>query len=96
MSDDQNSRHARDSGARARQILETATVCARCGLSMMRVPGRTVHYSCDPDSPLAGKRCSCPPGCSVTRWGDGTRSCDPECAPCKTMRGQLLSKRGAS
>lgn len=96
MTDDRMSRIAHESEGRARIIRETASVCAKCGLSMMRVPGRTVHYSCDPDYPLAGQRCTCPPGCSMTRWGDGIESCDPGCAPCKTMRGQMLSKRGAS
>jgi len=81
---------------RARQIRDTATTCAKCGGPMMRWPGRNVHFSCDPELPMAGKACTCAPGCSDVRWGDGPSSCDPDCVPCRNMRGQPLRKRGRS
>jgi hypothetical protein len=81
----------RESEGRARAIIDAAKTCTKCGLSMLGWPGRTVHYSCDPELPLAGRRCSCAPGCSDKYWGNGKVECDPSCEPCKTMRGQPLS-----
>ncbi len=44
-------------------------------------------------APLAGMRCSCPPGCTVgNTWGDGPRACDPNCEPCRLMAGKPYCK----
>jgi hypothetical protein len=88
---EQRDRVLRDAEARAKEIKESAHPCAKCGRSMLGA--RNVHYGCDPEYPLAGLRCVCPPGCSGERWGSGPRDCDPDCEPCKRQRGQPLRKR---
>lgn len=82
------------SEARAKAVRQEARTCAKCGKSMFNWPGRTVHYSCDPKTPLAGLRCTCAPDCSDTHWGNGNTDCDAECVPCKINRGHPLRKRG--
>lgn len=82
--------------ARAKIIEQTARRCAKCGQTMLSWPGRTVHFSCDPELPLAGKRCTCPSGCSDKFWGTGSVACAPECEPCKIMRGQPLRGKRTS
>jgi len=82
--------------ARAKQVYATARPCSVCGISMLDWPGRHCHTSCDPDLPLAGKRCTCPSGCSGDRWGNGPNPCDPACVPCRRMAGVALSKKKGS
>lgn len=78
--------------AKARIIRETAMVCEACGRTMLRWgAGRTIHFSCEPGT-LAGKRCTCPPECSGTHWGNGPRECAPGCEVCKIKRGQPLHR----
>jgi hypothetical protein len=91
---ERNERLYRESDARARAIRDAARPCARCGESMLWWnAGQTMHYSCDPDYPLAGKRCTCPQDCSNTHWGNGRVECDPACIPCKVNRGQPLRQK---
>ncbi|RPI04678.1 MAG: hypothetical protein EHM63_09825 [Actinobacteria bacterium] len=77
---------------RAEQIRLRAHPCAVCGESMLDWPGRTTHFSCDPNT-LAGKVCTCPNGCSGTAWGNGPAPCDPACVPCKRMAGVTFTKK---
>ena len=37
---------------------------------------------------LVGKTCTCPPGCTDHRWGDGATDCDEDCKPCQIMSGR--------
>lgn len=91
---ERNDRIYRDSDARAKAIRDTALPCVACGEPMLRWGGgRTRHFSCDPDYPMAGKRCTCRQECSNTHWGNGRTECDPACVPCKVMHGQPLHKR---
>ena len=77
--------------ARAKVIRDTARPCEVCGRSMLNWGGgRKVHFSCDPELPLAGKVCTCPVGCSDTHWGTGGVPCDQSCVPCRIMRGKPL------
>ena len=79
--------------ARAAEIRQSLKYCGRCGRTMLPWPGRTIHFSCEPGT-LAGKRCSCPPGCTKgDNWGDGPRECDAGCEPCRTRQGQPLRGR---
>lgn len=77
---------------RAEQIRREAHPCAACGESMLNWPGRSVHFSCEPNT-LAGKRCTCPNGCSDSAWGNGRVPCDPACVPCRIMRGVTFAKK---
>ena len=76
--------------ARAKVIRQSLRSCAKCGKTMLPWPGRKVHFTCDPELPLVGRRCTCPPDCSDTHWGNGRVDCDPRCEPCKIMRGSPL------
>jgi hypothetical protein len=83
-----------ESEQRARTIRETAQSCVVCGRSMLRWgKGRDRHFSCDVEFPYAGKRCTCPSGCSNTHWGNGPVSCDPSCELCARHRGSPLVER---
>ena len=79
--------------ARANLIRATARICEVCGKSMLNWPGRSCHYSCDPEYPLAGTVCICRINCSDTHWGNGPVECHPECVPCRRMRMQPLRQR---
>lgn len=72
---------------RARQFLATAPRCDVCG-QQMAFRGRPRHFLCEQDA-MEGKVCICPPDCTKDRWGDGARRCDPECVPCRIMRGRV-------
>lgn len=88
-----NNRIGAAADARAKIIRDNARMCAACGKPMLGWPGRSLHFTCDPQYPLAGLRCTCPVGCSNTHWGNGAVDCDPSCEPCKIMRGKPLSGR---
>jgi ssDNA-binding Zn-finger/Zn-ribbon topoisomerase 1 len=79
--------------ARAKQVLASLRICAKCGKTMLPWPGRTTHFTCDPELPLVGRRCTCAPDCSDTHWGNGRVACDPLCEPCKLLRGNPLHKK---
>lgn len=87
-------RFIRRDAARAAEVLANVHPCAECKQPMIAWPGRLRHFSCDPKYPLAGKACTCPPGCSAAHYGDGLRQCDPACEVCRMMRGKPLAKKG--
>lgn len=65
--------------------------CIACGEPTVQARAR--HSSCDPTTPLAGKRCTCPPGCTTGNvWGDGPVECVDQrgvpCEPCTLMAGR--------
>jgi hypothetical protein len=93
MYEEQRDRVLAQAEAKANLVRATARVCAVCGKSMLNWPNRTVHFSCDPELPLAGTACVCAPGCSGTHWGNGPVECDPACVPCRRMRLQPLRDR---
>lgn len=66
-------------------------LCDGCGKAMLGGQ-RVRHFACDPTA-LEGRSCTCPPGCSDRRVGDGVRSCDNACAPCRVRRGEVLVRR---
>lgn len=75
--------------------------CEICG-DPMALGQRKRHYSCragDDDGgwdALAGKRCTCPPGCTTGDiWGDGPRDCAADCEPCRIRAGQPYFKPNA-
>ena len=81
--------------ARAKEEAEArAAAWPVCPVCRGRVStGRSIYALCEPDT-LAGKTCTCPPGCTTgDRWGDGPRPCSPDCAPCTMRRGQMLEVR---
>lgn len=63
--------------------------CTVCGGALTVTAGRDRHYVCDPTA-LAGKRCTCPPGCTTPKGtvGDGARPCDPTCVVCSAFAGR--------
>lgn len=65
--------------------------CPYCGRPMtLGQPG--AHYSCIPGT-LAGKRCTCPRGCTDgDTWGDGQTECAADCEPCRLMAGRPYEK----
>lgn len=73
--------------AAAQHWLDTAPRCVVCG-SQMAYRGSDRHFLCEPRS-IVGRPCTCPPGCTTTRVGDGDRPCDPECHPCRINRGTI-------
>lgn len=81
--------------SRADRFLHTAPTCSVCR-GQIASPGRTKHYLCDTGT-LIGKACSCPTGCSTTRWGNGPTPCDPNCLPCRQMKGgKFKTKRSTT
>ncbi len=63
--------------------------CAGCG-GFIITPGLDRHAACQRDT-LMGKTCTCPSGCSTTRYGNGPVDCDPGCVPCSILRGATLA-----
>lgn len=64
--------------------------CDRCGGALtVAAAGQTRHAVCNPAT-LAGKRCTCPPGCTTPKGsvGDGPRPCAPDCEVCTQFAGR--------
>lgn len=79
-------REIAESRRRAAWFLRSNNICKYCR-KPIATRGREAHFLCDPESMVA-RPCSCPAGCTDTRWGNGPRECDPECVPCRRMHGQ--------
>lgn len=76
------------------EAVARAKPCEECGGPMVigaKGAQRGRHSLCDPDS-IVGRVCSCPPGCTVDRIGDGPRDCAPDCPVCAGRHGVLHKK----
>jgi hypothetical protein len=63
-----------------------APLCEVCHQPMVGGQRRR-HELCDPTS-TAGRRCTCPTGCTLTLIGDGPARCSPDCTPCRIHAGR--------
>lgn len=83
--------------ARAKVIRQSLRTCAKCGKTMLPWPGRTKHFTCDPELPLVGRRCTCPPDCSDTHWGNGRVECVTRyVSPARSCAGAHSARSGGA
>lgn len=68
---------------------DQAPHCDMCG-GLMVVGQHERHHLCDPET-MVGRRCTCPPGCTLNLVGDGD-TCADDCTPCRINRNKLHSE----